>query len=106
MDKEAIDKVRFNLIDEDYFSQKFWNTIRTHVHSLDNNNQIGRRLSAFVGFYNSNGYRLLGIISYGSPSYALKARDSHIGWATDLREEKKGLPRKFVSLLSHSTLWF
>ena len=89
VDKEAIDKVRFNLIDEDYFSQKFWNTIRTHVHSLDNNNQIGRRLSGFVGFYNSNGYRLLGIISYGSPSYALKARDSHIGWATDLREEKR-----------------
>ena len=105
MDKEAIDKVRLNLIDEDYFSQKFWNTIRTHVHSLDNNNQIGRRLSAFVGFYNSNGYRLPGIISYGSPSYALKARDSHIGWATDIREEK-GLPRKFVSLLFHSTLWF
>ncbi len=88
-DGEAIDKVCLDLINEDYFNQKFWNTIRTHVHSLDNNNQIGRRLSAFVGFYNCNGYRLLGIISYGSPSYALKARDAHIGWTTDLRKEKR-----------------
>ena len=88
-EKEAIDEVCLDLINEGYFNQKFWNTIRTHVHSLDNNNQIGRRLSAFVGFYNCNGYRLLGIISYGSPSYALKARDSHIGWTRDLKKEKR-----------------
>ena len=86
---DAIDKVSLNLIDKDYFNQKFWNTIRTQVHSLDNNNQIGRRLSAFVGFYNINGYRLLGIISYGSPSYAVKARDMHIGWNTETRKEKR-----------------
>ena len=88
-EKEAIDEVCLDLINEGYFNQKFWNTIRTHVHSLDNNNQIGRRLSAFVGFYNCNGYRLLGIISFGSPSYALKARDSHIGWTRDLKKEKR-----------------
>ncbi len=88
-ESSAIDKVSLDLIDENYFSQKFWNTVRTHIHSIDNNNQIGRRLSAFVGFYNSNGYRLLGIISYGSPSYALKARDSHVGWTKELRDGKR-----------------
>ena len=62
-EKEAIDEVCLDLINEGYFNQKFWNTIRTHVHSLDNNNQIGRRLSAFVGFYNcGREYRLLGIL--------------------------------------------
>ena len=85
----AFENVCLDLVDENYFNQKFWNTVRTHVHSLDNNNQVGRRLSAFVGFYNNNGYRLLGIISYGSPSYALKARDSHIGWTKELRETKR-----------------
>jgi len=85
----AIDKVCLDLVDKNYFNQKFWNTVRTHIHSIDNNKQIGRRLSAFVGFHNSNGYRLLGIISYGSPSYAIKARDSHVGWTKELREEKR-----------------
>ncbi len=85
----AIDKVCLDLVDENYFNQQFWNTVRTHIHSIDNNKQVGRRLSAFVGFHNSNGYRLLGIISYGSPSYALKARDAHVGWTKELREGKR-----------------
>ena len=87
--KNWLDGICLNLIDQDYFNQKFWNAARTYIHSLDNNNQIGRKLSAFVGFHNRNGYRLLGIISYGSPCYVLGARDLHIGWNTKIRDKNR-----------------
>ena len=68
---------------------RLWNTIRICIHSQEHNDGPGRGMSAFVGFKNENGFRLLGIFSFHSDSHTLQVRDDHIGWTTQQRAVKR-----------------
>jgi len=55
------------------------------IHSQEHNPSPGRNINFFVGFYNTSGFRLLGIFSLKSDAVALKVRDDYIGWTTNQR---------------------
>ena len=69
--------------------KRLWNTIRICIHSQEHSEGPGRSMSAFVGFKNKNGFRLLGIFSFHSDSHTLQVRDDHIGWTTQQRAVKR-----------------
>ena len=62
---------------------RMWNTVKTCIHSQENETGPGRNLNGFVGFENKKGYRLLGVFSLHSDSHTLGVRDNHIGWTTE-----------------------
>ena len=112
---ESIKVVQANGGDMDV---RLWNTVRVSIHSQEHSEGPGRGMSAFVGFQNENGFRLLGIFSFHSDSHTLTVRDEHIGWNDKQRTAKRehlvnmntccpsqpfgynGLGGKFISLVA------
>ena len=100
-------------------SKQLWNIIRVSIHSQEHLDGPGRKMSSYVGFYNENGFRLLGIVSFRSDSHSLKVRDDFIGWTTEQRAKNREhlvnmnvccptqpfghdrLGGKFISLIAH-----
>ena len=70
-------------------SKQLWNIVRVSIHSQEHLDGPGRKMSAFVGFENEQGFRLLGIVSFRSDSHTLKVRDDHIGWSTAQRAKNR-----------------
>ncbi|MEC9247940.1 MAG: Druantia anti-phage system protein DruA [Pseudomonadota bacterium] len=115
----ALSEVEMKVVADGLFNKHMWNICRAGIHSSEYFKSPGRSMSAFVGFNNSNGFRLLGLLSYNSDSYMMQARDDHIGWNTSQREKKREhivnlkvccptqpfgynyLGGKFLSLLAH-----
>jgi len=83
---ENIEVVQANGGDMDI---RLWNTVRVCIHSQEHSEGPGRSMSAFVGFNNENGFRLLGIFSFHSDSHSLKVRDEHIGWNNQQKTAKR-----------------
>jgi len=67
------------------FDNRLWETFRVGISSHEHFSGPGRKMNAFVGFNNKNGFRLLGIVGFASDSHTLGVRDDHIGWTTSQR---------------------
>ncbi|MDB2692256.1 DUF4338 domain-containing protein [Luminiphilus sp.] len=71
------------------FDNRLWETLRVCISSHEYFSGPGRKMNAFVGFNNENGFRLLGIFGFASDSHTLGVRDDHIGWTTDQRSRMR-----------------
>jgi hypothetical protein len=71
------------------FDKRLWDIFRVCISSHEHFSGPGRKMNAFVGFNNKNGFRLLGIIGFSSDSHTLGVRDDHIGWTTDQRSRMR-----------------
>lgn len=71
------------------FDNRLWETLRVSISSHEYSSGPGRKMNAFVGFNNKNGFRLLGIVGFASDSHTLAVRDDHIGWTTEQRSRMR-----------------
>jgi hypothetical protein len=80
--KEDIELI---VVGDSEIDRTLWNIFRLTIHNMENDTGPGRRMSAVVGFRVRKKFKLLGLISFQSPSLALSVRDEHIGWTDEQR---------------------
>jgi len=82
--KEDIELI---VVGDGEIDRTLWNIFRLTIHNMQNDTGPGRRMSAVVGFRVRKKFKLLGLISFQSPSLALSVRDEHIGWTDEQRRK-------------------
>jgi len=66
---------------------KTWNILRTFIHTMLNNSNIGRNLRFIISDKKTGKY--LGILCLGSDFLDLTPRDNFIGWSREIKTQEK-----------------
>ncbi len=77
------DDIELLVVGDSEVDRKLWNVLRLCIHNMEHNDGPGRRMSAVVGFRVNQKLKILGLISFQSPSRVLKVRDEYIGWSVE-----------------------
>jgi len=87
LSKPSKEDIELIVVGDGEIDRVLWNIFRLTIHNMENDTGPGRRMSVVVGFRVRKKFKLLGLISFQSPSLSLSVRDEHIGWNDDQRRK-------------------
>jgi len=83
------DDIEIIVVGQKEVDRKLWNVLHLCIHNMEHVDGPGRRLSAVVGFRHRKKLKILGLISFQSPSRELGVRDDYIGWNIEQMKKRR-----------------
>ena len=81
--KQVKKKLEVIIVGDGEITRQLWNVLCVCIHNMEHVEGPGRRMSAVVGFRVGKKLKILGLISFQSPSRTLRVRDEYIGWTSE-----------------------
>ena len=89
LSKPSKEDIEIVVVGEKEVTRKLWNVLHVCIHNMEHVEGPGRRLSAVVGFRLRKKLKILGLISFQSPSRELRVRDDYIGWNIEQMKKRR-----------------